>query len=130
MNWMVKHFVKLSFAAKERPASFAPGGDGSKSPVTARPDGFKAFKDWAARLDGTVIDTDQGLAAFVAKVDDMAAALSGAAGPRMKVALRGSTITVFYTAGNYPTQKDMTLLFFTVHPVRASVEDGILKIIQ
>ncbi len=123
----MKFFVKLSFAAKERPATFAQGGDGIKSVGTTPPAGFIDFRKWAAQVDGTAIDTDQGLAKFVELTANKAEALTGANG--IKVRCRGSMITAFYRIGKNPTYKEVTLLFFTVHPVRATVQNGEFKFI-
>ena len=60
MPLIMRYFIKLSFAAKERPATFAQGGDGIKSVGTPQPAGFGEFRKWAAQLDGTAIDTEQG----------------------------------------------------------------------
>ena len=123
----MKFFIKLSFAAKERPATFAQGGDGIKQRSTTPPAGFNEFRKWAAQVDGTAIDTDQGLAQFVELTASKAEALSGANG--IKVRCRGSLITAYYWAGKNPTYKEVTLLFFTVHPVRATVQNGEIKFI-
>ena len=123
----MKFFIKLSFAAKDRPATFAQGGDGIKSVGTTQPAGFGEFRKWAASVDGTAIDTEQGLAQFVELTASKAEALSGANG--IKVRCRDSIITAYCIAGKNPTYKEVTLLFFTVHPVRATVQNGEIKFI-
>lgn len=123
----MKYFIKLSFAAKDRPATFAQGGVGIKSVATTQPAGFGEFRKWAASVDGTAIDTDQGLARFVELTASKAEALTGDGG--VKVRCRGSMITAYHIAGEYPTYKEITLLFFTVHPVRAAVQNGELNFI-
>lgn len=124
----MKYFIKLSFAAKDRPATFAQGGVGIKSVGTTQPAGFGAFRKWAALVDGTAIDTEQGLAQFVELTASKAEALTGGKGD-IKVHCRGSMIIAYYIAGKYPTYKEITLLFFTVHPVRATVQNGEIKFI-
>ena len=121
----MKYFVKLSFAAKEQPATFAPGGEGIKSARATQPAGFGEFRKWAARMDGTAIDTDRGLARFVELTAVKAEALSGGA---IKLRLRGSVITAYFLTGK-PVYKEKTLLFFTVHRVRATVQEGEIKFI-
>lgn len=116
----MKYFVKLAFAAKKLPAPFA------QVDAPTQPGGFEALKDWAADLDGTAIDTDRSLAAFVEMITSKAEALTGAG--VIKVHCRGSMITAYHIAGKYPTYKEITLLFFTVHPVRATVQNGELKL--
>lgn len=124
---LMKYFIKLTFAAKERPAPFAQGGDGLKSLGTTQPAGFGEFRKWAASVDGTAIDTDQDLSRFVELTASKAEALTGAG--VIKVHCRGSMITAYHIAGKYPTYKEITLLFFTVNPVRATVQNGELKFI-
>lgn len=118
----MKYFVKLAFAAKKLPAPFA------QVDALTQPGGFEALKDWAANLDGTAIDTDRSLAAFVEVIASKAAALSGGSSRNMRVKMRGHFIVVYYFAGTNPTYNEITLLFFTVHPVRATVQNGEFKL--
>lgn len=118
----MKYFVKLAFAAKKLPAPFA------RVDAPTLPGGFEALKDWAADLDGTAIDTDRSLTAFVEMIASKAAALSGGSSRGMHVKMRGHFIVVYYFAGTNPTYNEITLLFFTVHPVRATVQNGELKL--
>lgn len=118
----MKYFVKLAFAAKKFPAPFA------QVDAPTQPGGFEALKDWAANLDGTAIDTDRSLAAFVEMIASKASALSGGSSRNMRVKMRGHFIVVYYFAGTNPTYNEITLLFFTVHPVRATVQNGELKL--
>ena len=118
----MKYFVKLAFAAKKLPVPFA------RVDAPTQPGGFEALKDWAADLDGTAIDTDRSLAAFVEMIASKAAALSGGSSRNMRVKMRGHFIVVYYFAGTNPTYNEITLLFFTVHPVRATVQNGELKL--
>lgn len=118
----MKYFVKLAFAAKKIPAPFA------QVDAPTQPGGFEALKDWAANLDGTAIDTDRSLAAFVEMIASKAAALSGGNSRGMHVKMRGHFIVVYYFAGTNPTYNEITLLFFTVHPVMATVQNGEFKL--
>ena len=128
----MRYFVKLSFSAKERPVSFAPGGNGNKCHATngvkclatARPAGFAELKRWANLVDGTAIDADNDLDRFVGLITEKAADLSNG---KIHIRVRGSMIVAYCFEGRSPNYRDTTLLIFTVNPVRATINDREIK---
>lgn len=104
--------------AKEQSAAFALKGANRAHLL----DGFKAFKKELRHYDGTAIDTDRDLAEFVRRLTDVAGAVSGGV---IKIHLKGSTILAYYYRGD---QQYNTLAFFTIHQVRAAVQNEQVKL--
>lgn len=122
----MKYFVKLTFKAKDRPATFAQGGGGIKNLDTTPPAGFGSFREWASLLDGTSISSDKGLSAFVKLLADEAVRQSGASGEPIRIHSRGELVVVYYLDRK---KSPVTLMIFTVYAVKAAITEKGFKFI-